>query len=642
MSSTRNKRKATSSPTNGAGNQHQRHNNNNNNTRNDSRSNMNQDVNNNNTTSSFSSSSTTSSYHNDNNKKKKTKNDNNSSSSGATNNSNVRSGWLNGWSQRNVDNANGRMPPSSSLTNTTGMTTNASSTTSTTILDSNNNNNNSNNTATDSSLTAHFIRPGTRTQRRSNITTQRSTASNSMNINNNNNNIMNNNNGGSLSISSPTTTAAVAITTRSKKSLKKGPIQPADYNYNDSHELRTETVTDTHHVHKVWTIKNWSGIPQNEGYILYDQEFSFVNHRWRLRLYPGGVTEQVKGYMSFYLDCRDATDEHPAHERHTFRVVNQLNPSKHWEQHSLPYKEHRDPDGWGWGKFLSHEYLKEESQGYRINDTIIFELELYVYGEKKNIVTRELGRREVPKTLVVDVPSSTLSVDMNRLFNDEKFSDIMFSVGDIEFPAHKCILSVRSPMLYAMFSTSGMRETRAEKVVVEDIEADIFREILRFIYTGECSLDVLDNMPIQLLAAADKYQIIRLKCMCENRLFERMTVTDCADVLVAADMHNADALYQRCLSFMTESAEKVKEVMETEAFKYLTETRPKLMIAIMHAMSEEDIVMTPSKKRLLNLEQQHLNKLNQQSSSSLSSNDNQNGSAGGVNNIGGNKRQRIR
>ena len=70
-------------------------------------------------------------------------------------------------------------------------------------------------------------------------------------------------------------------------------------------------------------------------------------------------------------------DEHPAHERHTFRVVNQLNPSKHWEQHSLPYKEHRDPDGWGWGKFLSHEYLKEESQGYRINDTIIFELELY-------------------------------------------------------------------------------------------------------------------------------------------------------------------------------------------------------------------------------------------------------------------------
>ena len=62
----------------------------------------------------------------------------------------------------------------------------------------------------------------------------------------------------------------------------------------------------------------------------------------------------------------------------------------------------------------------------------------------------------------------------------------------------------------------------------------------------------------------------------------------------------------------------------------------------MHAMSEEDIVMTPSKKRLLNLEQQHLNKLNQQSSSSLSNNDNQNGSGGGVNNIGGNKRQRIR
>mgnify|MGYP001233340551 CR=1 FL=1 len=49
MSSTRNKRKATSSPTNGAGNQHQQHNN----TRNDSRNNMNQDVNNNNIMEDF-------------------------------------------------------------------------------------------------------------------------------------------------------------------------------------------------------------------------------------------------------------------------------------------------------------------------------------------------------------------------------------------------------------------------------------------------------------------------------------------------------------------------------------------------------------------------------------------------------------
>ena len=130
---------------------------------------------------------------------------------------------------------------------------------------------------------------------------------------------------------------------------RKGAIRPAGYNENHTHELKTETVTDTHHVHKVWTVKNWSGIPQNEGYILYDQEFAFVGHRWRLRLYPGGVTDNVKGYMSFYLDCRDASDEHPAHERHTFRVVNQLNPSKHWEQHSLPLQGAPRPRRMGLG-----------------------------------------------------------------------------------------------------------------------------------------------------------------------------------------------------------------------------------------------------------------------------------------------------
>mgnify|MGYP000580599181 CR=1 FL=1 len=105
----------------------------------------------------------------------------------------------------------------------------------------------------------------------------------------------------------------------------------------------------------------------------------------------------------------------------------------------------------------------------------------------------------------------------------------------------------------------------------------------------------------RLLAAADKYDLYRLKCICENLLFERMTCEDCADVLVAADMHNASALKSRCLSFMTESAGRVREVMDSDAFKHLSDTRPQLLVAIMQAMSDESIIMTPSKKRFLEL-----------------------------------------
>ena len=367
-----------------------------------------------------------------------------------------------------------------------------------------------------------------------------------------------------------------------------------------SHEMQTETTTETHHVHKVWTIRNWSGIPQTEGYIVYDEEFEFVNHRWRLRLYPGGVTENVKGYISFYLDCRDATDEHPAYERHTFRVVNQLDRTKSWEQHSLPYKEHKDPDGWGWGKFLSHQNLRDEKSGFRVNDTVIIELELYVYGDKKNTTVKALKETVEHFESVVEVPASTLAEDLCELFNTSNFSDVVFVVDGVRFPAHKAILAIRSPMLYAMFGC-GMRESSATEVVVDDIDKDVFQEILRFIYSGHVSLEMLETQPMQLLAAADKYDLYRLKCICENLLFERMTCEDCADVLVAADMHNASALKSRCLSFMTESAGRVREVMDSDAFKHLSDTRPQLLVAIMQAMSDESIIMTPSKKRFLEL-----------------------------------------
>ena len=392
-----------------------------------------------------------------------------------------------------------------------------------------------------------------------------------------------------------------AMTTPTSSSAAPAPHTPhSETKAYKSHEMCTETVTDTHHVHKTWTIRNWSGIPQTEGYIVYDEEFQFVDHRWRLRLYPGGVTENVKGYISFYLDCRDATEEHPAYERHTFRVVNQLDPNNHWEQHSLPYKEHKDPDGWGWGKFLSHAQLKKEETGFRVQDTVIIELELYVYGEKKNTTVKALKAKNENVEEVVPVPDSTLSSDLCELFNSSNFSDVAFLVEGHKFPAHKAILSIRSPMLYAMFG-NGMKESVATEVIVEDIERDIFKEVLRFIYSGFVSPNVLDTSPIHLLAAADKYHLCRLKAVCENRLFEQMTFMDCADVLVAADMHNANALKERCLAFMTESTERIRDVMETDSFKHLTETRPRLMVHIMQAMSDENILMTPGKKRVLEL-----------------------------------------
>lgn len=54
-----------------------------------------------------------------------------------------------------------------------------------------------------------------------------------------------------------------------------------------------------------------------------------------------------------------------------------------------------------------------------------------------------------------------------------------------------------------------MTEARSDRVVIDDIEPEVVKELLRFMYTDNAPN--LDRMADELLAAADKYQLDRLK-----------------------------------------------------------------------------------------------------------------------------------
>ena len=54
-----------------------------------------------------------------------------------------------------------------------------------------------------------------------------------------------------------------------------------------------------------------------------------------------------------------------------------------------------------------------------------------------------------------------------------------------------------------------MEEKKNSRVEVKDVDPDVMAEMLRFIYTGRTA--ALDTMAAELLAAADKYALERLK-----------------------------------------------------------------------------------------------------------------------------------
>ena len=114
-------------------------------------------------------------------------------------------------------------------------------------------------------------------------------------------------------------------------------------------------------------------------------------------------------------------------------------------------------------------------------------------------------------------------------------------------------------MFEAMFSLN-MKEAQENKVTVDDIDGDTLEEMFIFMYSGK--VKNLQEKAIDLLAAADKYQLKDLKQRCEESLSLNLKVEDVLDVLVTAYLHNASSLQSLAMKFIGENAKKVSAQKE--------------------------------------------------------------------------------
>lgn len=73
------------------------------------------------------------------------------------------------------------------------------------------------------------------------------------------------------------------------------------------------------------------------------------------------------------------------------------------------------------------------------------------------------------------------------------YSDLKIVINNEELQAHKCILTARSEKFNVMLlseSTSEMieRQENAIKITNKDVSTDTFRQLLKWLYTGECEV----------------------------------------------------------------------------------------------------------------------------------------------------------
>ena len=164
---------------------------------------------------------------------------------------------------------------------------------------------------------------------------------------------------------------------------------------------------------------------------------------------------------------------------------------------------------------------------------------------------------------------------VENLFLEEQFSDIKLvtSCGK-ELKAHKCIVAADSPTFAAMFK-HDMVESNSNTVNISDVDHEVLKEMLRFIYMGQ--VENIETIASDLFIAADKYDIQDLKNECANYIANNITVENAILIFELAVKYNAEQLKTRVMHFVKSN---IVDIMKINTFK------EKLQVTAMGCFSE--------------------------------------------------------
>jgi hypothetical protein len=127
----------------------------------------------------------------------------------------------------------------------------------------------------------------------------------------------------------------------------------------------------------------------------------------------------------------------------------------------------------------------------------------------------------------VAVPPTDLAWHLEQLLVSEQGSDIKFLVEQSEIRAHSLVIAARSSVLHKAVAFS----TDTDHVRIDNINTIAFKAMLHFIYTDELPhntnlvLHAGDFATVagDMLAAACRFRLERMKRLCMNLLAEKVT-----------------------------------------------------------------------------------------------------------------------
>ncbi|CAM0942625.1 unnamed protein product [Alopecurus aequalis] len=319
--------------------------------------------------------------------------------------------------------------------------------------------------------------------------------------------------------------------------------------------------------------------------------FTVGGYQWYIIYYPNGHDPSCADYISLGLYCLQ--DQPPVKVKYQFSFVDQVEYQKPMHIRATETCRFSDENLYhGCDKFIKRDALERSTH---LNyDCFIIRCDIMIC---KN-----------PNTQHVTATMCEIGHHLDNLLQNKVGADVTFQVSGEMFAAHRCVLAARSTVFMAQLFGPMQEGTTSSVIQIKDLEPKLFKALLSFIYTDsfpkmdkdynkeEDEAEVVEEGQEgateyimwlhDLFVAADRYDLQRLKLLCEENLSEHIGVSSVASTLALAEQHYCHELKEACLNFIQiQSPKCLDKIMATDGWKQITTTYPSVLneLIVKHA-----------------------------------------------------------
>ncbi|CAL4916816.1 unnamed protein product [Urochloa decumbens] len=298
------------------------------------------------------------------------------------------------------------------------------------------------------------------------------------------------------------------------------------------------------------------------GKCIRSQSFKIGGHRWFIEYYPNGYGEEKASDISFYLVLDEVNNVEPVTAHYTFSFLGQshtlINGSPLLVGASRGYKFAVN-ELWSPQCFMKRQNFEKSMHLKNDSFTIVCHVSIM-----KNV---NIGDAAASTRFVVVPPSQ---YHLYNLLQSQEGTDVTFQVGGEKFAAHRCVFAARSAVFKAQLF-GPMKEGTTDSIVrIDDMEAKVFRLLLGYIYCDSVP-EVDEELMLQhLLVAADKYDLPRLRLICEYKLCPCINADTVGTMLELAEQHHCQGLKEACLDFLNSPANLQQVITDAGGLDNLT------------------------------------------------------------------------